>query len=205
MQRRRDMLNGWSLTGLLALAIVLMALGIAAGHGFDTEGVRAVIRATARTSFLLFGLAFSAAALHGFWPNAWTGWQRRNRRYLGVAFAASHAVHAVAILSLALVSPPQFAAAVTPPMLLFGGIGYAFIALMVATSFDRTARLTGPRAWRVLHWTGAHYLWLAFLNGFLSRTGADPLNWLPVAILVAIMSLRVARWYFARRIRERVA
>jgi hypothetical protein len=39
----------------------------------------------------------------------------------------------------------------------------------------------------------------------LSRTGADPLNWLPVAILVAIMLLRVARWYFARRIRERVA
>jgi DMSO/TMAO reductase YedYZ heme-binding membrane subunit len=205
MQRLRNALNGWSLAGLLSLAVTLMAFAVAAAHQFDVEGVRAVIRATARTSLLLFGLAFSAAALQAFWPNAWTGWQRRNRRYLGVAFAASHLVHAVAILSLSLVSPPLFRAAVTPPMLIFGGIGYAFIALMVATSFDRTARLIGPRAWRVLHWTGANYLWLAFLNGFLSRAGAEPLYWLPVALLVAIMSLRIARWYVARRVRARVA
>src|SRR5262245_19486014 len=122
MQRIRDALNGWPLTGLLSLAVTLMALAVAARHQFDLEGVRAVIRATARTSFLLFGLAFSAAALHAFWPNAWTRWQRRNRRYLGVAFAASHGVHAVAILSLALVSPLAFREATTAPMLIFGGL-----------------------------------------------------------------------------------
>ena len=59
-----------------------------------------VIRFTARTSLLLFCLAFSAAALARLWPNAWTRWQRRNRRYLGVTFAASHGIHAVAIACL---------------------------------------------------------------------------------------------------------
>jgi hypothetical protein len=202
MRQLPDVLNGWSLTGLLALAVALMALAIAAWHGFDVEGVRAVIRATARTSLLLFCLAFSAAALLSFLPNGWTRWQSRNRRYLGVAFAASHGVHAVAILSLSLVSPLLFREAVTPPMLIFGGIGYGFIVLMVATSFDRTAQLIGRRAWRLLHLTGASYLWLVFLNGFASRAAAHPLYWAPVALLVAVMLLRIGGWYRSRRVRN---
>jgi len=173
-----------------------MALAIGARHHFDLDGVRAVIRATARTSFLFFGLAFSAAALRAVWPNAWTRWQRRNRRYLGVAFAASHGVHAVAILSLALVSPLAFREATTAPMLIFGGLGYLFIVLMVATSFDRTAHAIGARAWRVLHRVGANYLWLVFLNGFLSRAEGGVFYWMAVAVLIAIMLLRIAAWYF---------
>ena len=205
MTRLKAALNGWSLTGVLTLAVVLMAFAIAAAHGFDVEGVAAVIRATARTSLLLFCLAFSAAALLSFAPNPWTRWQYRNRRYLGVAFAASHGVHAVAIASLALVSASQFRDAVTPPMLIFGGLGYAFIVLMVATSFDRTARLIGQRAWRVLHWTGANYIWLIFLNGFASRVGMRPLYWVPITLLVAVMLLRVGRWYVSRRVRVQAA
>ena len=205
MRRFADVLNSWSLTGLLALASVLMALAIGAYHGFEVEGVRAVIRATARTSLALFCLAFSASAALAFWPNAWTRWQRRNRRYLGVAFAASHGVHAVAIASLALVSPPLFREAVAPAMLIFGGIGYGFILLMVATSFDRTARLIGGRAWRLLHLTGASYLWLAFVNSFASRAAAHPLYWAPVALLVAVMLLRVGNWYVLRRVRAQAA
>ena len=92
---------------------------------FEVEGVRMVIRFTARTSLLLFCLAFSAAALARLWPNAWTRWQRRNRRYLGVTFAASHAIHAVAIAAFAVMdpaamrrrprSPPTFSAASATP------------------------------------------------------------------------------------------
>ncbi len=62
-------------------------------RGFEVDGVRMVIRFTARTSLVLFCLAFSAAALARLWPNASTRWLRRNRRYLGVSFAASHAIH----------------------------------------------------------------------------------------------------------------
>jgi len=114
-------------------------------------------------------------------------------------------VHAVAIASLALVSASRFRDAVTPPMLIFGGLGYGFILVMVATSFDRTARLIGTRAWRALHWTGANYIWLIFLNGFASRVGARPLYWAPIALLVAVMLLRVARWYVLRRVRAEAA
>src|SRR5436190_24368767 len=96
------MLNGWPLSGMLALAVTVTAFGIATAHQLDIEGLRAVIRATARASLLLFGLAYTASALHRLWPGAWTRWQRRNRRHLGVAFGAAHGVHAAAIVTLVL-------------------------------------------------------------------------------------------------------
>jgi hypothetical protein len=52
-----------------------------------------------------------AAAIAQLWPNAWTRWQRRNRRYLGATFAASHALHAIAIAAFAALDPPGFATA----------------------------------------------------------------------------------------------
>jgi methionine sulfoxide reductase heme-binding subunit len=103
-----------------------------------------VIRFTARASLLLFCLAFSAGALARLRPNAWTRWQRRNRRYLGVSFAASHAIHAVAIVCFALVSPPLFRENTSIASFIFGGIGYTAIIAMTATSFDRTAAALGP-------------------------------------------------------------
>jgi hypothetical protein len=192
-------LNGWTLTGVLALAISVMALAIAASHQFDTEGMRAVIRATARTSLLLFCLAYTASALHRLWPGAWTRWQRRNRRYLGVAFGASHGVHAVAIVSLVLVAPDLLGAVASPDMLIFGGLGYAVIVAMVATSFDRSAALIGPRAWRLLHWTGAHFVWLSFIVTFGKRTGPHPAYWGFIALLAVAMALRLLAWRVAAR------
>jgi hypothetical protein len=79
-------------------------------------------------------------------------------------------------------------------MLIFGGLGYAVIVTMVATSFDRTAAMLGPRAWRVLHWTSAHFIWLSFMATFGKRTGANPAYWGFIAILLAIMALRLLAW-----------
>ncbi len=193
------MLNGWSLTGMLALAISVMAFAIATAHQFDTEGLRAVIRATARSSLLLFCLAYTASALHRLWPGTWTRWQRRNRRYLGVAFGASHAVHAVAIVSLVLAAPDLFGTVASPDMLIFGGLGYAVIAAMVATSFDRTMAIIGPRAWRILHATGAHFVWLSFIITFGKRTGPHPAYWGFIALLALMMVLRLAAWRVSAR------
>jgi methionine sulfoxide reductase heme-binding subunit len=189
-----SLLNGWTLTGVLSLAVALMAVGIAAAHQFDVEGMSAVIRATARSSLLFFCLAFSAAALHQLWPNGWTRWQRRNRRYLGVTFGVSHGVHAIAIVSLILVAPELVGSAASTDMLIFGGLGYAFIVAMVATSFDRTAAVLGPRAWRALHWTSVYFIWLSFVVTFGKRAGANPAYWSFIAILLAVMALRLLAW-----------
>jgi sulfoxide reductase heme-binding subunit YedZ len=151
---RQNWFEGWRLFAVLTLVLIALCIWIASMRQFEVEGVRMVVRFTARTSLMFFCLAFSAAALARPWPNGWTRWQRRNRRYLGVTFAASHGLHAIAIVLFAEMAPADFAAATSAASYIFGSIGYGFIILMVATSFDRTASMIGPRAWRILHLTG---------------------------------------------------
>jgi sulfoxide reductase heme-binding subunit YedZ len=190
--RSGGLLEGWRLVALSTASIAAVCAGVAWWTGGDVDGVRFVVRLTARTSAVLFCLAFSAAALHALAPGRFTRWQRRNRRYLGLAFAGSHALHALAIASYAYVDPVMFNAYMTPFMYVFGGLGYAFILAMAATSFDRTAAAVGRRAWRILHTAGAYYIWLIFLNGFGLRAMADPAYWPLVALVLATMGVRLA-------------
>ena len=188
---RQNWFEGWRLLGVLSLILVALSLWIASMRQFEVEGVRMVIRFTARSSLLLFCLAFSAAALARLWPNAWTRWQRRNRRYLGLSFAASHAIHAVAIIAFAKMDPAGFAEATSAASYVFGGIGYAVIIAMSATSFDRTAALLGPQAWRVLHLGGGYYLWFQFMVSFGKRVPAMPLYAAFLIPLLAVLALRL--------------
>src|SRR3954447_23189028 len=105
MPARQNWFEGWRLFAVLALTLLALSVWIAGMRQFEVEGVRMVIRFTARSSLLLFCIAFGAAALARLWPNAWTRWQRRNRRYLGLSFAASHAIHAAAIVVFANIDP----------------------------------------------------------------------------------------------------
>ncbi|MFZ8483250.1 hypothetical protein ACO1NB_13785, partial [Staphylococcus aureus] len=81
MSRGQNWFEGWRLLTVLSLSLLVLSLWIASMRQFEVESVRMVIRFTARSSLLLFCLAFSAAALARIWPNGWTRWQRRNRRY----------------------------------------------------------------------------------------------------------------------------
>jgi methionine sulfoxide reductase heme-binding subunit len=192
---RQTWFEGWRLFALLTFALAALCIGIAGMRGFEVDGIRMVVRFTARTSLLFFCLAFSAAALARLWPNAYTRWQRRNRRYLGVTFAASHALHAVAIVTFATIDPAGFAAATNLAGYVFGGIGYAFIIALTATSFDATAAALGPRAWRALHLVGGYYLLLQFTVSFGKRVPEMPLHALfliPLAIVFLVRMVAMA-------------
>ena len=191
MSQRQSWFEGWRLVAILTLSLIALSLWIASMRQFEVEGVRMVIRFTARSSLLVFCLAFGAAALARLWPNGWTRWQRRNRRYLGLSFAASHAIHAVAIVVFARMDPAGFAEATSPASYIFGGIGYAVIIAMSATSFDRTAVLIGPRAWRALHLVGGYYLWFQFMVSFGKRVPAMPGYAAFLIPLLAVMALRM--------------
>lgn len=194
MQQRSptQVLNGWPLVGVAA-AVILASAGVAIAITPDSgEAAARVVRLTARTSVALFLAAFTAAALWRLWPNAWTRWQRQNRRYLGVSFAVSHGVHLAAIFWLQHVRPVEFAQSVNAITWIGGGLAYVFIAAMTATSFDRTAQLIGPRAWKILHTTGSHYIWLIFANSYIGRALAMP-EYIPAAALVLLaLGLRIA-------------
>ena len=195
---QKNWFEGWRLFAALTLTLIALCIWIAGMRQFEVDGVRMVIRFTARTSLMLFCLAFSAAALARLRPNAWTKWQRRNRRYLGVSFAASHGLHAVAIAVFASMDPAGFAEATNLASYVFGGIGYAFIVAMTATSFDPAAAAIGPRAWRILHLSGGYYLWFQFMVSFGKRIPGMPLYSLFLVPLLVVMALRLIAMASAR-------
>jgi DMSO/TMAO reductase YedYZ heme-binding membrane subunit len=202
---RQSWFEGWRLFAILTLVLAALCAGLAGIRDFDVNGVRMVVRFTARTSLLFFCLAFSAAALARLWPNAWTRWQRRNRRYLGVTFAASHGLHAIAIVAFATMDPAGFTAATNLASYVFGGIGYAMIAAMTVTSSDRTAAAIGPRVWRILHLTGGYYLLLQFTVAFGKRVADMPPYGLFLIPLFAVFALRMIAMASKRTPRTAIA
>jgi len=193
------LLRGWKLAGLLAFVLVGGALAIVATHNGSVEGVRLVVRITARTSLLLFALAFTASAMVRLWPGGFTRWQRANRRQLGVSFAVSHIVHAAALIALASLDRALFMSLTNPVSLATGGLAYVFIIAMAATSFDRTAAVIGPRAWRLLHLAGAWYIWISFVVAYGKRVPLTAFYWPLFAIVVAMLAVRLAARYLPRR------
>jgi DMSO/TMAO reductase YedYZ heme-binding membrane subunit len=191
MQARGQYLEGWYLLGFTSLVMAALAVWLASMRGFEVDGARMVVRYTARSSLLLFCLAVSASALHRLWASPFTRWQLRNRRYLGLSFAVSHLIHLIAIVGFAAMAPALFAQATSPASFIFGGIGYAFIMAMAATSFDRTARAIGPRAWRILHTSGVYYLWLQLTVSFGMRIPGMPNYAWFLLPLLAVMAVRV--------------
>ncbi|GFE78066.1 hypothetical protein GCM10011487_00660 [Steroidobacter agaridevorans] len=191
-KRSKDAWEGWSIVGAVAIALTLVVTMEAMMAGGPVEGVRGIIRATARSSFALFSLAFTASAACYFWPNAWTRWQLRNRRYLGVSFALSHFVHLLALFALGRIAPAELAAGTNAITWIFGGLAYVFIGLMTATSFDSTARLISPRAWSLLHTVGSYYIWLIFANSYLARAVSIPAYIPAGALVIFTLGLRIA-------------
>ncbi|BBB13202.1 hypothetical protein [Sphingopyxis sp. FD7] len=184
--------EGWGLFWTLTLALAAMALAFLFAIGWDTEGYRMVIRATARTSLVLFLAAFAASAAFKLWPGLFTRWLRRNRRQLGLGFAMSHFIHALAIIALWRSDPSVFWLLSNPRSIATGGAAYVFIALLAATSFDRMAKLLGSKLWSRLHWWGAWIVALSFIFTNGKRIPVSDWYALPVALVVAVIILRVS-------------
>lgn len=197
--RHKQKLEGWTLLGWLVLLLGLATALLLYCFGVGEPGLRAGIRLTARTSYVLFLLAFVASSCVALFPSAGTKWLLRNRRALGVAFAASMALHGALILSLAAGYSRSFFATVQPTSLIGGGIGYVFIALMTFTSLDKTAGWVGRRAWKILHKTGMYYLWIVFTFSYLGRAHAPVYAGLLLLLFLAL-GMRLAA---ANRRRQR--
>ncbi len=187
--------QSWNLVAWVALGISIMLAIIVIIHGINEPSMRLAIRATARTSCILFIAAFVAAPLQQIWRNSFTQWLRRNRRYLGVSFAVSHGFHAIAIFGLAIVTSGDSYQSDPGGML-----GYLFIVAMTLTSFNRTAAWLGQRPWQILHTVGMYYLWLAFLIAFSGRLSESILLYLPIVILLILaIMLRLLNLKFGHK------
>lgn len=183
--------SGWKLFAALAALTLLMTAAVLAAYPAGAEGLRSAIRATARSSFALFLLAFLASSLVTLLPGAASRQLLRERRYLGLAFAFSHTVHGALIYLYAQRFPELFWAGRTALANLPGSLGYLFILLLALTSFRAPSRLLGPRLWKGLHSTGTWVLAAVFCLSFYKRIplgGGYPLAF---ALMFAAITLKL--------------
>lgn len=187
----RPLAEGWALTGLIAALVAAAACAAYGLAGGGSDGLRAAIRLTARTSLVLFLASFAASALVRLCPAPATRWLLANRRFVGVGFALSHLMHAVAIAGLYRADPGLFWTLAPVATLMGGGSVYLVILAMAGTSFDQAVRWLGIVAWRRLHWWGAWFIWASFLATNLRRLPQGAWYWLAVALVLAACGLRL--------------
>ena len=191
--------RGWALTGWISVALVAMSALVLAAAGTGEDGVRMLIRATARSSALLFLIAFLARPLRQLWRTDATAFAIKNRRYFGVSVAVSHLIHGIAIVWLLTAFPSAYQ--VNATTLVGGGLGFVFIAAMAATSSDAAFKALGRARWTLLHRTGVWYLWFVFAFTFIPdpQYGWDALHAIAVAAFTAAPLVRAAAYAKSRR------
>ncbi|KJK01785.1 membrane protein [Pseudomonas sp. 21] len=194
-------LHGWRLFSLLSLLVLIVAALALWSQPQGVEALRSSIRVTARTSFALFLATFLASSLAVLVPSDFTRGLLRERRFLGLAFAFSHAVHAVLIILYVKFFPETFwhgrSAAANIP----GSVGYLFITLLAVTSFPYAVKLLGTRAWKGLHSTGSWVIAGVFFLSFYKRLPMG--SWYPLGFglifsaiafkLIAKLAVRLRR------------
>ncbi len=177
---------------LLGAGIAGAALVVAAQlalHGTGAEGWQMATRYTARFSVWFFLAAFLAGPLARVFPGEATRALLRERRGVGLAFFGAHTVHLVALSTL--IAMGGRAGIVT---ILGGGLGYALIFAMAATSNDWSVTRLGAKNWKLLHTIGIYYIWAIFANSYAGRAlepDAAPVHLLLAGAVVAALLFRL--------------
>jgi sulfoxide reductase heme-binding subunit YedZ len=168
-------------------AVSLLAV-VAADFSEDSFGF--VLRWSARLALVIYLLIFCARPLRQLGTHPVGRSLVRNRRYLGISFAAVMTVH------LGFLTWHN-----GPTVSLPGFITYALVYLMLLTSFDLPARWLGPKRWRALHRAGIYWLAIPFsvsIFGRLIKTGGAAYVVLGTLIVLAL-AVRVAAFLKSRR------
>ncbi|WP_448679496.1 hypothetical protein [Pseudomonas nicosulfuronedens] len=180
-------LHGWRLFSLLSLLVLIVTALALWSQPQWVEALRSSIRVTARTSFALFLATFLASSLAALVPSDFTRGLLRERRFLGLAFAFSHAVHAVLIILYVKFFPETFwhgrSAAANIP----GSVGYLFITLLAVTSFPYAVKLLGARVWKNLHSIGTWVIAGVFFLSFYKRLPMG--SWYPLGFGLIFSSI----------------
>ena len=184
---------GWRLTALVTV-LILAGLALHFGvSGWTAASVTAGIDATGRSSLALFSIAFVASSVQRLWPSSLTQWMLQNRRWIGLSFASSHAIHLALIIAMSIDFPDPFLSQQPAGKWLLGGVGYLFVALMALTSTNTAQRWMGMKNWKRLHLVGSYWLWAQFALTYVSHVKKGPANfYLP--FLVFTLALLVLRW-----------
>jgi len=154
-------INGWRLfwliTGPISIAIIIGMLGVDLSSG---EGVSSMIQLSVRCAVPWLYLAFAAPSIQVLFPGTLSRWLLRNRKIMGLCFAAAMAWQLLFILWLVTVYSDYYVDEVYVLRdVIEGVLGYLFLIAMTLTSFRFARKHLQPRQWKLLHKSGIYFLW----------------------------------------------
>ncbi len=192
---RNDKRNWQVLLGVMAVLGTISAAWLA-GKGLTDDNLRITLRRTAQLAFALYIVVLVARPLQQLLRRDWTAALLRNRRLVGVAFAAVMTVH-LGLIALRFGTQPGLEYPLSS--LIVGATVYAVFYGMLITSFDAPKKAMGLKAWKTLHRTGLVLAAAVFAapRSFEHATDPDYYNYaIPFAVAIA---LRVTAWLRSRR------
>lgn len=159
---RNKNLNSWRLFALITIPMSIIASY--AWSQIDTSEpvqVSSMIQLTVRLAIPWLYVAFATSALVTLWPSIFTVWLMRNRKFVGLCFAAGMTWQLVFILWYVFGHYQHYVvAAYTVYAVAVGVVGYAFLIPMAITSFKTNRRHMSNEHWKLLHLFGMYNLWI---------------------------------------------
>ncbi len=158
---KNKFVNGWNLFWLITGPIsAIMVLAMMRTDLSSAEGVSAMIQLSVRWAIPWLYLAFAASSAQALFPGPLSLWLLRNRKILGLCFAAAMGWQLLFIVWLVSVYSDYYISEVYVLRdVIEGVLGYLFLIAMTLTSFRSGRKLLKPKRWKLLHKSGMYFLW----------------------------------------------
>ncbi|MGB3403352.1 MAG: hypothetical protein WBA77_11750 [Microcoleaceae cyanobacterium] len=180
--------NQWNIVYTAVVVSAILTVVTLTIYGIEKPGIIHWLDATGRAGMITFTAAFIASPLYKLFPNSFSRWLLRNRRFMGIAFGFQHLVfHLPAVIWFLIIAKAPIDAIIS------GGLGFLFVIPMLITSFNAPAKYIGARNWKILHTTGMFYLMFVFIISFYPGISGNPsfnytylINYAPLEITLLI-------------------
>ena len=196
-------LNGWPLFNLIALLTLggmvagMLIIGIS-----SPEATVKLIRLSVQFASPWIYIAFVTSALTTLFPNAFSKWLLRNRRYTGLSFAAGFGWQAVFIAVLLTLYPAHYWDDLHKASDLLGrSLSYIFLLALTITSFLSVRRKMSRAQWHWLHLIGIWYFWAAIWVSYAEQALSQ--NAKTIDVVFAFLGLLVLILRLAANINSR--
>ena len=196
-------LNGWPLFNLIALLTLggmvagMLIIGIS-----SPEATVKLIRLSVQFASPWIYIAFVTSALTTLFPNAFSKWLLRNRRYTGLSFAAGFGWQAVFIAVLLTLYPAHYWDDLHKASDLLGrSLSYIFLLALTITSFLSVRRKMSRAQWHWLHLIGIWYFWAAIWVSYAEQALSQ--NAKTIDVVFALLGLLVLILRLAANINSR--
>ena len=147
----------WLIAGPTSIAMVIAMMGIELSSG---EAVSSMIQLSVRCAVPWLYVVFAASSIQILFPGHLSRWLLRNRKYIGLSFAAAMAWQLLFIVWLTAVYSDYYIEEVYVLRdAIEGVVGYLFLFAMTITSFRFGRKHLNARQWKLLHKSGIYFIW----------------------------------------------